>query len=174
MDGCFFVDLLAIFRRWFYVVGVQIISSHIVHETNQEEEIKKWLSLNRARNTNVVNKAHNRHQNNFPKSSYLGVALAHTMRGGERAHFAILSLHSLPSFRSLGRSVSAYLFLFFRQQFSNVTAIYAKSSVFVRVGFVQRRRRHSLALQSPYPSVRRSCGSIIIVIAQTHTHTLLQ
>jgi len=43
----------------------------------------------------VVNKAHNRHQNNFPKSSYLGVALAHTMRVSERAsaHFAILSLH---------------------------------------------------------------------------------
>lgn len=105
MGGCFFVDLLAIFRRWFYVVGVQIISSHIVHETNQEEEIKKWLSLNRARNTNVVNKAHNRHQNNFPKSSYLGVALAHTMRGGERAHFAILSLHFLPSFLPVGRSL---------------------------------------------------------------------
>ena len=99
MGGCFFVDLLAIFRRWFYVVGVQIISSHIVHETNQEEEIKKWLSLNRARNTNVVNKAHNRHQNNFPKSSYLGVALAHTMRANERT--SLFSLYTSSRGRSL-------------------------------------------------------------------------
>lgn len=54
MDDCFFVYLLATFRRCFYVVGVQIISSHIVYETNQEEEIKKWLSLNRARNTKHI------------------------------------------------------------------------------------------------------------------------
>ena len=102
MDDCFFVYLLATFRRWFYVVGVQIISSHIVYETNQEEEIKKWLSLNRARNTNVVNKAHNIHQKSFPKSLYLGTALAHTMRVGERNSI---------SFHYTARSVSDSLHL---------------------------------------------------------------
>jgi len=92
MGNCFFVDLLAIFPRCFYVVGVQIISSHIVSETNQEEEIKKWLSHNGARNTNVVNKAQIRHQNHFPKSSSRRRARAHHA-SGRAAHFAILSLH---------------------------------------------------------------------------------
>jgi len=153
MDDCFFVYLLATFRRWFYVVGVQIISSHIVYETNQEEEIKKWLSLNRARNTNVVNKAHNRHQNNFPKSSYLGVALAHTMRVSERASALRYSFFTL----QVGLC-SLLLSSTLPRQFS-ISAMSQQS--------MQKRVCDSLAP----PSLRRSCGSLIIVVAQTHKHT---